>query len=339
MKKTNYIITTTKDEFKGGLFGEIVLCVFEILPYLFSRSIFPDWDIKSELYGIEPSYTVIPGVFDIAYNPKITSEREIRLRKLRRLMRKHISVLGGGDWEYMNKLWHAYFQIPDRIVLSANEIGDLSNTIGVHYRGTDKKFWDTNPISHEEFILLVEDFIKKQDGIESILVSTDEYVFVEKIKKKFTACRIINLGAVVQHLDKNNVQNKGDRAILDCLLLSRCKYLILTSSALSGFAKVLNPRLECYRVCASKLFADIPYFPVAYIPILITDDVNCNHILKKTLNDDWLQNRKANKKFNNSFCTKKHDIWPFIIRRLLDFIIRLRKIALNKVWPVIAFWR
>lgn len=323
MKKVNFKITTTRDELKEGLFGQIVLYVFEILPYLFSRSIFPEWDIKSELYGNEPNCTVVPGVFDVAYVPETNSTQEIRLRKIRK---KHKSVLGG-NWEYMHKLWHSYFRIPSRIIISADKTGDLSNTLGVHYRGTDKNLadWDTNPITHEDFIILIKDFILKHREINSIFVSTDDYAFVGKMEKQFKSYKIINLGRVDHHKNKNSIQNKGDRAVLDCLLLSRCKYLIKTSSALSGFAKVLNPNLECYRVSASKLFADIPYFPEAYIPILTSDDVKCNRILEKLLKDDWLQNRKANKKFNNNFCTKKRHKWPFVLIRFKDitsYIIR-----------------
>src|SRR5271157_2949499 len=51
-------------------------------------------------------------------------------------------------------------------------------------------------------------------------------------------------------------------AILDCLSLARCRYVLKCMSALSGFAKVLNPDLEVYRVAAMKQ----DWFPDAYIP-------------------------------------------------------------------------
>jgi hypothetical protein len=328
-KDSNYIITTTEDELKEGLFGQIVLFIFEILPYLYSKGIFPGWDIKSKFYGIAPDYKVVPGAFDLAYIPENNPSDKMPLKKLRA---KHVSVLGN-DWHYMHKLWNAYFKIPDSVINKADSIGDLSNSLGIHYRGTDKNLTDidTNSVTHEEFILLVKDFIRTHPGVSSIFIATDEYEFVKKAELAFPAYKIINAGEVTFHLNKAESTEKADRAVFDCLLLSRCKYLIKSSSALSGFAKVLNADLECYRVAASKFFADIPYFPDAYIDRLTSNDPECSIILERLFKDDWLQNKRAAKFHQITFTTQKRYKYPLFIRKPVDLVKKYKKLLVMKV--------
>ena len=300
-QEANYIITSTPDDIVMGLFGGITLYIFEILPYLESQSIFPAWNIKSLNYGKGPDFTVIPGVFDLAYEPDLSSLQEIKLTSIHQ---SHAQTLGN-DWQYLSKLWNSYFKIPDRIILKADKVGDLSGTLGLHYRGTDKKIanWDTNGVSQDEYIILIKDFLKTHNEVSSVFIATDEFSFVKRFQEEFPKIQIINLGEVEFHLDSAISATKADHALLDCLLLSRCKFMINTSSALSAFAKVFNPELECYRVAASKLFGEMPYFPVAYIPKLTSDNPECKKILNRLFQDDWLQDKSRNKKYENSFAT------------------------------------
>jgi hypothetical protein len=105
---------------------------------------------------------------------------------------------------------------------------------------------------------------------------------------RMSPASLIHLGPVDFHKACHNVPGKADRAVLDCVLLSRCAYVLKCSSALSGFAKVLNPDLVCFRVAACKLFSEVPYFPDAYIPRLDSPDPGCQRILKRLFQDDWL---------------------------------------------------
>lgn len=327
----NYLISTTPDEIVMGLFGGVTLFVFEILPYLESQSIFPAWNIRSVNYGNGPDYTIIPGVFDLAYEPNLSSLKEIKLSSLRR---HHVRTLGN-DWVYLNRLWTLYFKIPERIIDQANNIEDLSETLGLHYRGTDKKTaaWDTNGVSQEDYITLVKDFLKNHSKIFSVFIATDEISFVKKFREEIPSIRIINLGEVEFHLNLSASSIKGDRALLDCLLLSRCKYVINTSSALSAFSKVLNPDLECYRVAASKLFGEMPYFPIAYIPKLTSNNLECQKILTRLFEEDWLQNKRRNKKYETHFATHKRSkvaILKWNLRKKFATLIFKVK---NKIFP------
>jgi hypothetical protein len=295
-------ITTTPTELAEGLFGQILLWTFELLPYLEKKSIYPAWDIKSMLYGEQPEYTVIPGVLDLAYTPNTTTYQEISFNLLRDA---HPYALGD-DWGYLHKLFFSYFKIPERTLQIADQIGLPPNTLGIHYRGTDKNqaHLDTNPVSQEDLLILVTDFLKNHLEVTHLFIATDEYSFVEKTRQQLPDLSITNLGKIDFFKESKHKTSKADRALVDCILLSRCGYVIKCSSALSGFAKILNPELIVYRIAASKLFADIPYFPDAYIPQLTSLNPKCQKILEKLFENDWSNNPKARQCFGRGFKTK-----------------------------------
>jgi hypothetical protein len=300
MTKTNWRVVTSPSALRHGLFGQIALFIFEVLPKLYQNQIYPDWKITSLVYGFEPDFTVVPGIFDLSYETKATQTKDIDLMDLRL---HFVSVLGN-QWDALHNLWNEYFSIPLRTVERANAFGDLSHAIGLHYRGTDKNsdLDATNPVAYDDFLTLIDDFINNHEDIDTIFVASDEYSIKQAIKANYRDKRIIETGEVGAYASvERNTYEKGDQAVLDCLLLSRCKYLIKNQSALSGFAKVFNPKIEAYRIAASKLFTDIPYFPDAYIPSLRSDSPKCKAILKRLLSDDWTENKKAWQKFGKGF--------------------------------------
>ncbi len=303
MGPTAWTITTSPDALTEGLFGQVVLWAFEILPFLHRKGIFPGWDVKSRMYGAEPGFTVIPGVFDLAYAPPEGCCEPIDLLRLRDT---HIRVLGGGHWDYLSGLWHTYFRVPARTLAAADTIGLSAGSLGIHYRGTDKNRspWDTNPVTRGDFLTLVEDFLGRQPEFTSVLVATDEFEFVDEARRRLGGRTIVNLGEVGFFKEKKgDGAAKADRALLDCVLLSRCRTVLKCSSALSAFAKVLNPALACFRVSASKLLRDVPYFPEAYIPRLASPDPECRRILERQFVGDWIENPRARARFGRPFRT------------------------------------
>ncbi len=285
--KSAICIECEASELKEGLFGQVFLFLFEILPYLHQHSIYPAWKIRSSLYGAPPDYVAIPGVLDLAYEPPPPPYGTVPLKVLRK---KYCNVLGN-DWNELSRLWNAYFKIPQRIVDQADSVPGLDTAIGLHYRGTDKltNTTDSNPITAETFLTLTLDFLASRPETQRIFAATDDFSFVEKLRKA-VQLPVINLGEVGFHKQTGpqvDPIQKADRALLDCLLLSRCKSVLQTSSALSSFAKILNPNLEIYRCASSKLFAEIPYFPVAYVPQLSLPNPEAHRILEASMADDW----------------------------------------------------
>lgn len=290
-------------DLREGLFGQVFLFVFEVLPYLDEKKIKPAWAIRSMLYGSpENDYLVIPGLLELNYDLEAPTRRtkNVSLKRLR----KHATVALGNDWSYVSGLWEKYFRIPKRIIERADSFPNLDAALGLHYRGTDKNqsSVETNFVSQEEFMDLTEDFLEAHPEIRTILIASDEISFSDRLRAKYPGIQIVSSGEVIHHKDLK-VQNsfeKGDHAVLDCLLLSRCKYLLKCQSALSGFAKVINPELEAYRISANKLAPwnmEIPYFPDGYLPKYQSKNPRTQEILARLFTDDWTENETVAKKF------------------------------------------
>ena len=286
-------ITSERESLEQGLFGQILYYALQILPYLYVNEIYPKWELRSMHYGDPPEHLTIPGAVDLAYSPPTGPYRHLSLYEMRR---RHAHVLGN-DWVQLNRIWNAYFRIPQRIQIRADELFPTSRVLGIHYRGTDKQTtsWDSNPISQEEYIALIAEFLQQRKDFDSIFAATDEFSFVEKLRSNI-ALPVLALGEIEFHLATNitgSRAEKTDRAMLDCVLLSRCACVIETSSALPSFAKLLRPSLEIYRTAASKLFGklytNMPYFPVAHIPVLPVQDRTSLLTLHKTMKDDWTE--------------------------------------------------
>lgn len=295
MSGTTVRITSRADELAEGLFGQVILYVFEVLPYLRRKGSFPDWSIRSRFYGGEAA-TTIPGVLDLAYRPGPVGG-DVPLSLLRD---RHCSQLGD-DWRALHALWSAYFRVPDRVERAADALGPTDRTLGVHYRGTDKLAadWDTNPVGRADMVAIVRDFLRRRPELDRVFVATDDDRFADGLRGEL-GLEVVDLGPVGFHKadgERSEGLAKADRALLDCVALSRCRAVLKTSSALSGFAKVLNPDLEIYRCAASKLFADIPYFPVAFIPPYRSDDPEVAAILGRLMADDWTGAMRKPEKF------------------------------------------
>ncbi len=284
-------ITCEPDELEQGLFGQAFYYVLQILPYLYEQSIFPAWELRTKNYGDPPDFVTIPGVLDLAYVPPSGPFHRLSLAELRR---RHAHVIGN-DWTALHSLWSAYFRTPGRVLEEADAIKFPGRTLGIHFRGTDKQTatWDTNPITQDQYLSLIAEFLRTRSDFNLIFAATDEFSFIARLRETFQL-PVLTLGEVEFHMASTHTTTraeKADRAMLDCVLLSRCAGVLETSSALPSFAKLLNPDLEIYRCAASKLFGKfytkMPYFPVAQIPVLPAADARSQAILQTTMEDDW----------------------------------------------------
>jgi hypothetical protein len=300
-------IASNPDDLEEGLFGQVLLWIFEILPWLDERGIRPAWEIRSLLYGTPDDRRVLPGVFDLAY------AEPARIRHARSLLWTrvlHTHVLGG-DWAGTHALWSRYFRVPARIQARADAVGLPPDCLGLHYRGTDKnqQTIDTNPVSVDDFVTLAAAFLAQRPELRAVFIASDEPGMLARVRAAFPALPVHGLGDIAFHKagDAGADPGKADRALLDCVLLSRCRVVLKCSSALSGFAKVLRPELECYRVAACKMFGDIPYFPDAYVPPLRLVDPAAQAILARQLSGDWLEDETARARWSTPFVGRRRN--------------------------------
>lgn len=284
-------IFSDAEELGQGLFGGMFYYLLQLLPYLHEEGIYPRWELRTSHYGDPPDFLTLPGVLDLAYTPPEGPCHRLTVSEMRR---RHAHVVGN-DWGALHALWIGYFRIPERTSRAAEGVLPAGKVLGIHYRGTDKQTatWDSNPISAEQYLFLIREFMGQRPDFTSIFVATDEFSFVERLRRS-VSLPVLSMGEVEFHMaaeHRTTRAAKADRALLDCVLLSGCACVLETSSALPSFAKLLNPELEIYRCAASKLFGQLytkmPYFPVAHIPVLPAHSPEARAILQDTLRDDW----------------------------------------------------
>ena len=149
--------------------------------------------------------------------------------------------------------------------------------------------------------MVVQDFIETHPNIDQIFVATDEQAFIELIKI-FAVERKINLlfhdhsrsgdGNEI-YLTHDPVINKiiSYETIRDCYTLSKCRYLLANYSALSAWAKVINPDLESYRTAACYIGCQHYWketaFPHGFATLYKSDNPEVQKLLKRLQMYDW----------------------------------------------------
>jgi hypothetical protein len=126
--------------------------------------------------------------------------------------------------------------------------------IGIHHRGTDKKL-ETPIVSYETTLFHLRWWINnlpKKTKVR-IFIATDDQYFLDYVKQLYPKQIVYNKfirsgnGDPIHYNDslyKGNYQ-KGEEALLDCLLLSRCDLLLFpAASAFSMMSLKFNPGLR-----------------------------------------------------------------------------------------------
>lgn len=122
-----------------------------------------------------------------------------------------------------------------------------NTVIGIHYRGTDKKI-EAHLVNFETIARLLHDEIEHNKTIK-IFVATDDENFLNFMYRTFPG-KIVARNSIRSknetpvHSDPtHNPYQKGEDALLDCLLLSGCSKLYKTASNLSDVAIKFNPHI------------------------------------------------------------------------------------------------
>lgn len=146
--------------------------------------------------------------------------------------------------------------ITDLLDSTAEEIFGNHHVLGIHMRGTDKGTADSATqlmkiIPPKKYFPYIDQYIKKQPACK-IFVATDQVQFVNSMQKRY-GNRILSLDAsrsrhsinTFKQRKRDSGYKKGEEVLLDCLLLSRCSFLLKCCSAVGEFAIYFNPELRC----------------------------------------------------------------------------------------------
>jgi hypothetical protein len=129
------------------------------------------------------------------------------------------------------------------------------NVLGIHLRGTDKGSAKASSnvmrvIGPEAYVKEIDKYSEKNPGCK-IFVATDQEQYLEFMENKY-GDRVISYDAIRSHNQKNPFQvddgknyKKGEDALIDCLLLSKCNFFLKCTSHLGETALYFNPKLKC----------------------------------------------------------------------------------------------
>ncbi len=128
-------------------------------------------------------------------------------------------------------------------------------TLGIHMRGSDKGSAHARPelmriVKPSEYFPAIDAYISKHDSCR-IFVATDQQQFLEQMVERY-GDRIVSRRATRTTGHRNPFEKKtasgaqlGEEVLIDCLLLSRCSFLLKCTSAVGEFAMYFNPDLKC----------------------------------------------------------------------------------------------
>ena len=243
-----------------GLFGCAMTWILEVLPYLKAHALYPVWKIDTLWYG-----PLFPHV--------LIAKRELpgsKTVKLTSLTKEHKYTFTGSDFALAHDLFFEYFAIAPDIWATVMATDLTTKTLGVHYRGTDKFKNEASFISKTDVIRNIRAFLAR--GLyDTLFVASDEADFVTDIVQAFQQDKYKIICANAQrsttgkpvHLQEAKNVKRAKEALIDSLLLSKCKTVIKTSSCLSDWVKIWNPEIEVYNLNTYKL----AWFPQAFIPV------------------------------------------------------------------------
>lgn len=139
---------------------------------------------------------------------------------------------------------------------------DLSRTIGVHYRGTDKSLEARRPAAEAALEAVLE--MHRLTDWREVLVATDEPAFADWLRDQLPGLTLHEYarpdpGVGPVHFADGDGIRKGLEAVTLIRLLSECGVLVRSASYLSAWAQILSPRMPVLLLDAQALYQ--PLFP------------------------------------------------------------------------------
>jgi hypothetical protein len=156
-------------------------------------------------------------------------------------------------------LYKKYFRIKPTAVAEADAYAEskfAGQVLGVHYRGTDKKY--EAPLLQYDRMTNFIDRVIGEIGFEAgddfkIFVATDDSKFLDylingRFKNNiiYFDCKELGVDGNAIHFSPGDNYRKGVEALSTMYLLSKCSWCVKTASQLSAWAKIINPSLKIY---------------------------------------------------------------------------------------------
>jgi hypothetical protein len=243
-----------------GFFGQMAWCL-SILQYCELHGLIPDIRLTGDLYldhkrgpnwldyyfDVSTPISREEVVRRVSYTKKIHHMQEmgppivprISLDEGARIFRKYVSLKSQLD-ELVDDFWKT---------LNVN-----GPVLGVHYRGTDKTT-EAPRVSWDHCLKVLLDYTRIHPTIKAVFVASDEQKFIDFIGQSVAGIPVYAYSDHYRSNDSNGPPvhrmaigeggyEKGEDALVNALLLSRCSTLIRTTSFLSAWASIFTPDLK-----------------------------------------------------------------------------------------------
>lgn len=221
----------------------------DLTPHITARGgIYGDAEGKVDWFGacFEP-VSALPETIDLRRKPRTSKIKDLgqlgfRQRYENLLQLKPSSALFSSHYRPASHIAHEVDAICERLQIS-------KNTLGVHFRGTDKKL-EAVPVSRTDFCLMVQTTLDENPHLTDIFVSSDEQAFLDFFVAqpfgkpvKVAPAKLLASGSMPVHFSGYPGLEIGREALVASLLLSKCGYLVKTPSYLSAWSKIFEPAL------------------------------------------------------------------------------------------------
>jgi hypothetical protein len=269
IQRGNNGIFSIEIESRIGFFAIMQMVLF-ILTYCEEKGLYPDVSAAGGIYG-EPTAKVdwFRQLFDCIQEPDSAIADRLRRRSgIRTSKIKDISELGfraryemgltlAGASELFNRAYRPNAGVLEEVDSTAKRLGISRSTLAVHFRGTDKVH-EAVPMPWATVCERVEAIARSRPDLTEIFLATDDVGFAQFFERHPFKLPVI--AAPARYLPKGNTPIHfsghpglaiGREALITCLLLAQCGFLIKTPSYLSAWSKILNPSLDVWLISPS----------------------------------------------------------------------------------------
>jgi hypothetical protein len=271
------VVNVEIDHVDGGFFAQLNWCLY-IFAYAKENSVIPRVSLVSQNYGHGRSTKRYDWFQDyFRYNDPILNDGFFWAINKKRIT--HFSELGFTidpdlTMQQAHNIFFETVAVRDPIhgevdeFVRRNYLGNCM--LGIHYRGTDKAT-EAPRISYERVERHLDDLLEN-DQFSGVFLASDEQGFIDFLLKKVSGVPIVARQDSLRSVDGNPVHRSIDGhllhlghgklgldALVNCMLLGRCHSILRTSSFLSAWSSIFNPRLHVHLL--NTPYAKALWFP------------------------------------------------------------------------------
>jgi hypothetical protein len=258
-----------------GFFAQLTWCLY-FLAYCEKRKRNPFLRLTGTMYGDNPQYDWFHDYFEetnavtarYAYSDvsKLKIIRVFDIADTQLPFTYHPSM----TIEWAHRLFTTYYRVKQTVAAYVDDFVArqfAGGVIGVHFRGTDKKA-EASPVDWPGCFSSVMKLAADHPELRKAFLSSDDPGFIQwfAANAKGTLSVIFHNDLERSRGDKpihmnplGDPRRKGFEAVVNCLLLSRCSFLIRSASFLSAWSSIFNPALPI--TLLNEPFADKCWFP------------------------------------------------------------------------------